>query len=266
MDKAKLFEKYRKEEDRLLISKLLDKVSLVDKTNKIQSTDFLSPIELQVLKDVLHILQINNYTIFGGTENAQRNMIIIYPQKLENVFETGAFDYNSICSCIRIVNNQEKYDHKVFLGGLIKLGIKREKIGDIIVFDNGADIIISKELTKFLTSNLSELTRFQKCKIELIDLKEITIKEQEYKNIKIIVSSLRLDNIISELAKTSRNKSNEILKQERVFINYKNEIKPTKMIKNGDIITIRGVGKFIIDNVDGHTRNERVIVEARKYM
>ena len=113
---------------------------------------------------------------------------------------------------------------------------------------------------------MSELTRFQKCKIDLIDLKEITIKEQEYKNIKIIVSSLRLDNIISELAKTSRNKSNEILKQERVFINYKNEIKPTKMIKNGDIITIRGVGKFIIDNVDGHTRNERVIVEARKYM
>ena len=64
MDKAKIFEKYKKDEDRLLISKLLDKVSLVDKTNKIQYTDFLSPIELQVLKDVLKISKINNYEIF----------------------------------------------------------------------------------------------------------------------------------------------------------------------------------------------------------
>lgn len=266
MDKAKIFEKYKKDEDRLLISKLLDKVSLVDKTNKIQYTDFLSPIELQVLKDVLKISKINNYEIFGGLENAQRNMIIIYPEKMEDLFENDSFDYNSICACIRIINNKEQYDHKVYLGGLIKLGIKREKIGDIVVFDNGADIIVTRELRKFLLTNLSELTRFQKSKIEGIDLSEITIKEQEYKEMKIIVSSLRLDNIVSELARTSRSKSNEILKQERVFINYKNENKPTKMVNNGDIITIRGIGKFVIGNTDEQTRSGKTIILIKKFV
>lgn len=266
MDKVKLYEKYRKEEDRLLISKLLDKITLADKTNKIQYTDFLSPIELQILKDVIHMSGITNYDIFGGVPNAQRNIIIIYPQKLEQLFETNSFDYNSICACLRITNNQEQYDHKVYLGGLIKLGIKREKIGDIITFDNGADIVISKEIAKFLCTNLSELTRFQKSEVKLIDFSEITVKEQEYKDLKFIVPSLRLDNIISELAKTSRVKAVEILKQERVFVNYKNETKLTKSIQEGDIITIRGIGKFIIDNVDELTRNGRVIVLTKKYV
>lgn len=266
MDKTKLFEKYRKEEDRLLISKLLDKIAIADKTNKIQYTDFLTPIELQVLKDVLNIICIKNYRVFGGTENAQRNMIIIYPNKLESLFENNAFDYNSICSCVRIINNQEQYDHKMYLGGLIKLGIKREKIGDIITFDNGADIVVDKEIAKFLISNITELIRFQKSQVEVIKFSEITNKEQEYKDLKIIVSSLRLDNIISELAKTSRSKSLDILKQERVFINYKNETKPTKLIQAGDIITIRGKGKFVIENVDAQTRSGRVIVMVKKYV
>ncbi len=266
MDKTKLLEKYKKEEDRLLISKLLDKIVLVEKTNKLQYTDFLSPIELQVLKDVLKMEECKNYKIFGGIENAQRNIIIIYPQKLDNLFYDNSFDYNTICNCIRITNNNEQYDHKVYLGGLIKLGIKREKIGDIITFENGADIIISRELTKFLLTNLSELTRFQKSQIETIDFSQITQKEQEYKELKVIVSSLRLDNIVSELANTSRAKSVEILKQERVYINYKNETKATKLVQSGDIVTIRGIGKFIIENVEERTRNGRVIVVAKKYI
>jgi RNA-binding protein YlmH len=266
VEKSKLFEKYKKEEDRLLISKLLDKIAFVDKTNKIQYTDFLTPVELQILKDVLNIQGIKQYIVFGGIENAQRNMIIIYPNKLESLFETGNFDYNSLCSCIRIINNQEKYDHKVYLGGLIKLGIKREKIGDIITFENGADIVVDNEIAKFLISNITELTRFQKSKVNIIGLNEITNKEQEYKDLKIIVSSLRLDNIVSELAKTSRAKSLDILKQERVFINYKNETKPTKLVQTGDIITIRGKGKFLIDNVECQTRSGRVVVLVRMYI
>ena len=266
MDKTKLFEKYRKDEDRLLLSKLLDKIAFVERTNKIQYTDFLTPVELQILKDVLNMQGIKNYVIFGGTENAQRNIIVIYPNKLETVFELGNFDFNSICSCVRIINNQERYDHKVYLGGLIKLGVKREKIGDIITYENGADIVVDKEIAKFLTTNLTELVRFQKSKVDVINFKDITKKEQEYKDLKIIVSSLRLDNVISELAKTSRAKSLDVLKQERVFINYKNEVKPTKLVQTGDIITVRGKGKFLIYKIDSQTRNGRAVVLVKQYV
>ena len=136
MEKFEILEKYRKEEDRLLVAKLFDKISAVQKQNKIQYTDFLSPIELQILKKVINMISYKKYIIYGGVEEAQRNIIIFYPDKLEDIFNNNQFDFNSICNTIRISNLPEEMEHKTFLGGLIKLGVKREKIGDILVFEN----------------------------------------------------------------------------------------------------------------------------------
>lgn len=266
MDKAKIIEKYKDEDERLLVSKLLDKITLVDKQNKIQVTDFLSPVELRIVKDVLNLIDCKNYRIFGGVEEADRNAIVIYPDKLEEVFAQDCFDYKSIFSCIRITNCQENYEHKIYLGGCIKLGVKREKIGDIVVFENGADIIVSKDIEKFLVTNLQGLHRFKNSKIDVIDLNQITKKVQKFKEMKIIVSSLRLDNVVAELVGTSRNKAVELLKQERVFINYKKETKATKLVVEKDLITVRGKGKFLIDEIEGNTRSGKSIVLAKKYV
>ena len=266
MDKVKIIEKYKNEEERLLVSKIFDKIALVEKQNKIQVTDFLSPVELRVSKDVLQLLDYKKFIIYGGIENADRNVIVFYPDKLEEVFEQERFDYNSVFSCIRISNCSENYEHKIYLGGCIKLGVKTEKIGDIVVFENGADIIINKEIEKFLISNLQQLNRFKNAKIEVIKLNEITEKVQKYKDIKVIVSSLRLDNVVAELAGTSRSKAVEMLNQERVFINYKNETKATKLVAEKDIITIRGKGKFIIDEIEGNTRSGRVVALVKKFV
>ena len=266
MEKFEILEKYKKEEDRLLVAKLFDKISAVQKQNKIQYTDFLSPIELQILKKVLNMILYKKYLIYGGIDGAQRNIIILYPDKLEDIFNSNQFDFNTICNTIRISHLKEKMEHKHYLGGLIKLGVKREKIGDIIVEKDGADIIVLKEITQFLFSHLQELTRFKSANINILNIQETRKKEQEFIEFKIIVSSLRLDNIISELAKTSRSKANEIINDERVFINYENEYKNTKAIKEGDIITIRGIGKFIINEIAGNTKSGRFVIIIKKFV
>lgn len=266
MDKVKIIEKYKNEEERLLVSKIFDKISLTEKQNRVQITDFLSPVALRVSKDVLQMLDYKKFKIYGGIENADRNVIVFYPDKLEEVFEQDRFDYNSVFSCIRISNCSENYEHKIYLGGCIKLGVKREKIGDIIVFEYGADIIINKDIEKFLLSNLQELNRFKNAKIEVIKLSEITEKIQKYKDMKVIVSSLRLDNVVAEFAGTSRSKALEMLNQDRVFINYKNETKATKLVVEKDVITIRGKGKFIIDKIEGNTRSGKTVVLVKKFV
>lgn len=266
MDKKLILDKYKKEEDKLLISKLFDKISAVEKQNRVQNTDFLSPVELQVLKKVLQMAGYTNYIIYGVTEDFQRSIIVLYPEKLEEVFNNNNFDFNSICNTIRIFNNCEKLEHKMYLGGLIKLGIKREKIGDILVTDEFTDIIVLKEVTKFLVSNLQDLTRFKNSNIEVINVKDTINKQQEFEEMKVIVSSLRLDNIVAELARTSRNKAAEILEDERVFINYEMESKSTKQVKEKDIITIRGKGKFVIDEVQGNTRSGKFVIIVKKYV
>lgn len=265
MDKKLILDKYKKEEDKLLIAKLFDKISAVEKQNRVQNTDFLSPVELQVLTKVLQMGGYTNYTIYGVTEDFQRSIIVLYPEKLEEVFNNNNFNFNSICNTIRIFNNGEKLEHKMYLGGLIKLGVKREKIGDILVTDEFTDIIVLKEVTKFLISNLQELTRFKNSNIEIIDVKDTVNKQQEFEEMKVIVSSLRLDNIVAELARTSRNKASEILEDERVFINYEMESKSTKQVKEKDIITIRGKGKFVINEVKGNTRSGKFVVGVLRF-
>lgn len=154
---------------------------------------------------------------------------------------------------------------KIIFGGLIKLGLKREKIGDILVDENGADIIINKDIEKFLLTNLQQLTRFQKANIESIPLTKLRKIEIQKERIKITVSSMRLDNIVSELAHCSRSKAEELLQQERIFVNYENIIKSTKEIKEKDLITIRGKGKFEIIEILGNTKKGRFIIEIEKF-
>ena len=162
----------------------------------------------------------------------REKMYIFYPEKFnEQVVEKNL---SSIVQIIRIELPDDligKYTHRDYLGAVMKLGVKREKVGDIIVENNGADIIINKEITKFLEQNLSELTRFSKSTITVEDIQNLRNVEVKKEEIEIIVASLRLDNVASELARCSRSKIIEIMNTERVFVNFQVETKKTKQIK-----------------------------------
>ena len=162
--------------------------------------------------------------------------------------------------------NKGKYMHKDYLGALMKLGLKREKVGDIVVAEDGADIIVVSEFAEILKKELPTLTRFENATITINEITEIRKKEIKIENIEIIVPSLRIDNIVSDLARTSRSKAAQIIAQERVFINGQNETKVSKQIKLGDIITIRGKGRFIIKEFKGTTRSGRTVILIEKYV
>lgn len=147
----------------------------------------------------------------------------------------------------------------------MKLGIKREKFGDILVNENGADIISLVEVSDYLLNGLKDLTRFQKAQISICNINELKEIETEFEQIGIIVSSIRLDNFVAELAKCSRAKAEEIIEQGRVFINSINELKISKKINESDIITIRGKGKFIFDGIERETKSSKYLLNIRKY-
>ena len=268
MDKQLILSKYSKSEDKLLISKMLDKIELSKSKNKIENTDFLDMYQKHLLEKILKQEKVDNYIISGAAEETERNVIVFYPEKLK---EVASINYKKILPiiCIRINLPKEmhgKYTHRDYLGGLMKLGIKREKIGDIFVFKDGADILVLDEISKFLLNNLNTLTRFSKSKIEKINLDDIREKEINKEELKIIVSSMRLDCVVSELLKTSRGRVEEIIKEQRVFVNFENVHKLTKQIKENDLITIRGKGRFEIARIEGTTRNDRVKLVVNKFI
>lgn len=257
----------KKDDNKLLISRIQDKIIFSESRNKIENSDFMDQSQRQLVEKYLRIQKYKNYLFYGGIEEAERNVLILFPDKLEEIIKNKQFDFNSILDAIRIEPPNEmygQYAHRNYLGAIVKLGIKREKIGDIIVEDNGADIIISKEITKFLLNSLGELTRFSKSKISQINLQEIRKKVIYKEKFTITIPSMRLDNVISELAKCSRSKASDLILTERVFVNYELVTKVSKEVKENSIITIRGKGKFEIKEIAGSTRKNRIVLERSK--
>lgn len=256
----------KKEEDKLLFAKVEDKRKFCITRNKIQTTDFLDLRQQAIVEKYIKSKQIKNALFIGGVKESERKVCAFYPEKLENFKEN--INWNEYINVIRITLPNEmkgQYEHRIYLGALIKLGIIREKIGDIIVDKNGADIIIKPDILRFILNNISSLTRFSKSKIEQIMLENIRMIEIKKETIKIIIPSMRIDNIISEIAKCSRTKANELLQEERVLVNYEIVKKSSKEIKQGDLITIRGKGRFEIKSIIGNTRSGRIVINVEKF-
>lgn len=269
MEKNTIVGKYNTEEDKLFVAKILDKIKLAKTKNQIVNTDFLDMYQKKISTEVLNCEKEKNYLFYAACEEAEKSILIIYPEKYSEIFENNRFDYSKIVKLIRIkLPNELKgtYAHKDYLSGIMKLGIKREKIGDILVFEDGADIVVSEEICKYILSNLGQLTRFSKAKIEELNISQIRKPEIKKQEIRITVTSLRLDNIVSELANCSRTVANQIIESGRVFINYENEMRISKTINERDVIVIRGKGKFNIAKIDGKTRKGKIVVIVEHYI
>lgn len=215
MDKEELSKKYPKEEDKLVISKIWDKIEMCRTKNKITHTDFLDLYQRSIAEKLVnHIKSI----FYGGYDGAERTILILYPDKLEqNIIENTYTDIFKIIH-IKLPNDLKgKYQHKNYLGAVMKLGMKREKIGDILVREEGADIVVLTEVAEYLKQGLSELTRFSKSEIEILELENLKESENRKEDFTIMVPSLRLDCIVSELMRSSRTKANEAILSRTCF-------------------------------------------------
>ena len=269
MNKQELLAKCTNDEDRLLVSKLLDKIEFVNKRNAVEYTEFLDMRQRQLLERILNDIKCTNYVAFGGYKMAERTVIIIYPSKLEELFKENQFDYNTVLSVIKIeLPNELKgmYSHRNYLGGVIKTGIKREKVGDILTSKDGAEMIVLKEAEKYILEGLKELTRFSKADFETIKLEELKVEEPKTEMLNIIIPSMRIDSIVSETIRTSRAKVTGIIKDERVFINHELVTKSSKEVKENDVITVRGKGRFKVGKIVNTTKKGNLVLEVEKYI
>ena len=253
-------------EDKLVIAKLIDKINLCKTRNKIVNTEFLTIYQRDIIQKELNKNKVKNYIFFGGYDDAEGKILVIYPEKLGE--EIAKNNLKNILKAVKIVLPKElegKYNHRDYLGCVMKTGLNRNRIGDIIVHENGAYIIVLEENAEYIKDFLKELTRFAKADVEVIDYTEIEIREAEFDEIQITVSSWRLDNIVSEMINLSRSKTEELLQTEKVFVNSRVETKGSKLVKVKDIIAVRGKGKFIIAGELGTNKKGKNIVLIKKY-
>lgn len=160
MNKLEILKKYSNEEDKILIAKVIDKLNYTKSKKTISIIEFLTPYQKRAVEDLLMNLGEYNYIFYGGYEQSERNLLIIYPDFLDGVDNKN--DFLKIISITLPNELMNKYSHRDYLGMIMKLGVKREKIGDIIVHENGADIIVINEIADFLWLELKNLQDLKK--------------------------------------------------------------------------------------------------------
>ena len=245
-------------ENKLLIAKIEDKIRICKTKNKITNSEFLNEYQIEYIKKELIKLKEKNCFFFGGYEDAIRKILVCFPEKIGK--EEVLKNINEIICSIKIELPNEikgKLKHKDYLGMIMSFGLTRERIGDIITYDNRAYIVVLKENAEYIKNELKEERRLKKAKIQIVELDKVEPKPLEFETINISVNSIRLDNVISEILKTSRKIAQEQIEEEKVLINYEIETKNTKTIKENDVLVIRGKGKYIIEKFLGQNKKRK---------
>ncbi|WP_073508064.1 YlmH/Sll1252 family protein [Streptobacillus notomytis] len=150
------------------------------------------------------------------------------------------FEYSVIE--IKVNNKFKKYTHKDFLGAIMGLNIKREMIGDIFVEDNIGYILISNKVLDFILNNLKSIGK-NECVIKISEKNDFSYN---FKDIKINISSNRLDNFISDITNLSRNKATQLIEAGLVQIDYEMCKEKNREVKHMNILTIRKYGKYLV--------------------
>lgn len=251
-------------EDRLLLAKVLDRARQAQDRSIPSATDFLSPQQQMMTLDLLRLAGISetSYLVTGGYAGAERKLILFLPDWLdaENAAEELPI------RCLRAVfRAEDKLNHRDFLGSLMGMGIVREKLGDILVSPDSADLIVLDTVAEFLLQSWSSAGR-AKLRVSEIQPGHLHIPEVQCQEVRDTVSSLRLDAVASTGFKMARGKAAELISGGRVQVNWRECTKPDKLLAAGDTVSARGFGKFVLAEVGGTTRKGRTAILIKRYV
>ncbi len=261
MDKTKLLDRLGAVgEERLFMAKVLDRAARAQNQNIPVSTDFLSPSEQARAGDLLRLAGVSRCVAAGGFEGAERRIFLFLPdwQEPEDVEPPIRF----LRAAYRA---EDKLNHRDLLGSLMSLGIVREKVGDILIGDESADLMVIDTIADFLLQNWSSAGRAH-LKVTEIAASDLQPPEVRCKEIRDTVSSLRLDAVAASGFRTSRGKAADLISAGRVQVNWRECMKPDKLLSEGDTVSARGLGKFRLSSVGGTTRKGRVSIVIQVYV
>ena len=144
-------------------------------------------------------------------------------------------------------------------------GVKRETVGDIYVSEGSCDFLVTREILPYLLQNFLSAGR-TKLHVEQLPIDQIRVPEQKVKAVRDTVSSLRLDGVVSSGFSISRGKAADYIAAGKCELNYAPCMKGDKQAAEGDVITIRGLGKIRLETIGGSTKKGRIAIEITRFL
>jgi len=259
MDRKKLLNIAENDEDKILVSRIIDAFTATTDKNIIRSTPFLNGHEINVAKKVASHFCVP-YGFYGGYKEAERCMLVCYPDFLYP--ENEDIPIKVIKACTK---NKSRLSHRDYMGAVLNLGIKREKIGDIVVCDDCGYIFCTDDIADYI---MMQVEKIGNCGVVLTisDFCNVSIPPKQFKEITDSVSSVRLDALVSSATGLSRNEASNLIQKGGVSVNWevkdKNDFRP----EEGDMLSVHGFGRVLFYKIGGNSKKGRTFVTLRRYI
>ncbi|MCY7770485.1 RNA-binding protein [Bacillus haynesii] len=243
-----IYQHFRKDEESF-IDQALEWKRIVAEQYRMKLTDFLDPREQVILQSVIGQSDDVRLEFFGGFPEAERKRAVLFPEYAE----PSAEDFQVQGWEVIYPQKFASIEHRELLGSLMGIGLKRQKFGDLIFSDGTWQFICSEEVADFVFTQLTQIGKV-KVSLEKIPLSKLKVPEQDVEIRDDTVSSLRLDAICSAMSRQSRQKAQVLVKNGLVKVNWKVIEDPSYALAEGDMVSIRGFGRFRMKNIDGKTK------------
>ncbi len=220
---------------------------IIDELNNKGHSKFINNLELMEIKGKLHK---NEYKIYSPLEESSK--LILYKDELPNII-------------LLKINSKVKLRHQDIMGTIYSLGVKEDTFGDIFKIDDTFYFFCLEELKDYFKYNLTSIKN-NSVVLEEVDLSIKDLYTPEFEEIKLIVSSLRIDNVISTLINRSRGSIEDLINNKDINLNYSTEFKMTRLLSPGDIFSVRRYGKYKFKEIVTETKKNKLVIIIQKYL
>ncbi|MBQ6323394.1 MAG: hypothetical protein IJI22_01000 [Bacilli bacterium] len=212
-----------------------------------QPTFFLDPKELLDIKKKLGKEKCSIYYPYKDSEK-----VIIYKKDIPEVL-------------LYEIKVKVPVRHQDILGAMYSLNIAKELFGDILIIDNRYYIYILGLVRNYFESNFLNVKN-STVELEEIDINTFKDYERKYERLELIVSSNRIDTIVSSICHISRSNIDLMIKKKEIILNYEYLKNGSNKLKENDTFSIKRIGKFKYNGILKNTKSNHIIVEILKYL
>ncbi|MCH5278869.1 MAG: hypothetical protein J1E60_03675 [Christensenellaceae bacterium] len=249
-------------DEELLKKRILELAEKAYHTGQYCFTSFLGLAEQDVLHRAEKAISYVPHSLYGGADGCERVMVRFGSESL------CGYDMPFPISCVKAEPLSQKFadrlSHRDILGAVMNLGIDRSRTGDIVIRENVAYIFCTEQISQYICDGL---VRAKHTDLSCSIATELPAGELfKTQTMQLNSASERLDGIASQFLKLSRSAVNELIASGKLFINGRCCMDGSKTLRSGDVVSMRGYGRFIYRETVRETRKGRLVIHVDAYV
>lgn len=260
--REELLKNYTADDDRLLAAKTLDKLTIAERTWELVRGDFYDPAQIHLIKELLDRRGGEAKAVFfGGYVYAERERACF----LHTDMEAEPQDFS--LAVLKVTGNFSffKVGHRDFMGALLNLGLRRDKLGDVVAGENGAFLVVDGLIADHIRTLLEHVGKAP-VSVNQSTFAELAKWEPRYQSTVSIAASARLDAVTAAVYNLSRSEAATLVERGHVKLNHVPCTSGSKDVKPGDLLSVRGYGRAYVREFVGLTQKDRLRMRIERPM